>query len=170
MAFGPHANQERRHSRAQLAPERTQAFRAGLVQAFRDRRQAVQECWHFTNAGILRRHFHVSYVMCPCHVSGVMCHASYHVSQCHMSYIVSCVRCHVLLAYVMRHVCHVSIYMSCRVPYVMVYVSYVSGYMSCSYVMSHLSCWCHVSYVLACQSFCYCHVLSCVVVCHCLRC
>jgi hypothetical protein len=96
MAFGPHFKQTRSASRAQLAPERTQAFRAGLCAGI-SRPQAVQECWHFTNAGILRRHFHVSYVMCPCHVSVLCGHAS--CLMCPVSYVVcyvSCVRCRII--------------------------------------------------------------------------
>jgi hypothetical protein len=174
MAFGPHFKQTRSAgiSRAQLAPERASISSRSGVQAFRDRRQAVQECWHFTNAGILRRrHFHVSYVMCP--VSCVRCYVSCLMPHVPVSYVVcyvSCVRCHVLCGIChetcvmcrhIRAICRVSCAIChglcvmfrcviCHVPYVMFHLSCVRCHVSC--VMSHVLCvsfvMCHVSGVM----------------------
>jgi hypothetical protein len=110
------ASQERRHFQSAISSRAHASIssRSG-VQAFRDRRQAVQECWHFTNAGILRRrHFHV---ICHVSLSCVRCYVS-----CLMPH-VSCVICRMLC--VMCQVCimwHMSwdmCHVMCRVPYVM---------------------------------------------------
>jgi hypothetical protein len=123
--------------------ERTQAFRAGLV------------CRHFETAGrqfksagisrtgiLRRRHFHVSYVMCPV-MSGVMCHAP-HASCviCHML----CVMCRIMyyVAYVMRHVSCVM----CRVPCMSCVVCHMSWFM-CHVWLCYMSCSiCHVPSVM----------------------
>jgi hypothetical protein len=141
------ASQERRHFQSAISSRAHASIssRSG-VQAFRDRRQAVQECWHFTNAGILRRrHFHVSYVMCPCHVSGVMCHAS--CLMCPVSYVVcyvSCVRC------VLCGICHetcVMCHVSCAICHVIMSCAICHGFVchvSCVICHVHMSCSIHV--------------------------